>query len=122
MGKFTFEQPKGYEALTDNYEALNALMGSLELSGVFSNELLKKVYGVCYKTIATRENLHDGYITYELAEEKLREFQADFEKIFSVYNIFSQEFSSHLWGLYHTVCWYHMIHPNNLKAKQDAKL
>jgi len=120
--RFTFEQPEGYEALTNNYEALNALLGSFEMSGVFSNELLKKVYGICFKTITIRENFHDGKITFGDAEKMLGALHIEFDNIFKVYCIFSQEFTVRLYGLFHTVCWYHMIHPNNLKAKEDAKL
>lgn len=97
------EIPKGYEELTSNYEAFNIIMGSLELSGVFSDSLIQKMYGLCTNGIILKEKLYDKAITQDEFNIKRKELHDDFSKIFNVYSIFSHEFKTSCLSHFHSI-------------------
>ena len=100
------ELAEDIKILQPNKDAMDNLMGSLEFSGVFSNKLMTKIFALSALALECRSNFVRGYVTETESNDKIRLYCDEFEMLLSVYNIFSQEYSAHLWGLFHTICYY----------------
>lgn len=100
------EPPKELKKLQSNYEAFNKLMGNMELCGVFSDKLIARVYSLAWEALDIRIKQERGKIEREKANEILHKMYFEFEELFNTYNIFSREFKSISFGLFHTLCFY----------------
>lgn len=95
--------PKGKEHLKPNYESFNNLLGSLEVSGVFSDKLIQKVYNVSIQIIDLKHLSETDKYTKDELDEKYMKYFKMFHNIFRCYNIFSQEFKSDLLEHFHGI-------------------
>jgi hypothetical protein len=100
------EPPKELKKLQPNYEAHNKLLANMQLCGVFSDKLIARVYSLAWNALDVRIEQEKGKIEREKANEILHKMYFEFEELFNTYNIFSREFKSISFGLFHTLCFY----------------
>lgn len=97
--------PEDCEKLKMNYEYFNLLMENFQFSGLFSEELLKKVFTISYKVLELRKAFHRGNLSEKDCNTQVQELYNEFERIFTTYCIFSQQFTTHVIGLFHVVAY-----------------
>ena len=90
----------------ENYEAFNTLMGTFELSGVFSEKLLDKVYVLALRALDVKIKKSKKEIEAKEADELRKKIYVEFHTLLNTYNIFSQEFKKTSLGLFHTLSYY----------------
>lgn len=100
------EPPKELKNLKSSYEAHNKLLANMQLCGVFSDKLIARVYSLAWNALDVRIEQEKGKIEREKANEILHKMYFEFEELFNTYNIFSREFKSISFGLFHTLCFY----------------
>ena len=100
------EPPKELKKLQSNYEAHNKLLANMQLCGVFSDKLIERVYSLAWNALDVRIEQEKGKIENEKANEILHKMYFEFQELFNTYNIFSSEFKSISFGLFHTLCFY----------------
>lgn len=100
------EPPKELKRLQSNYEAHNKLMANMQLCGAFSDKLIERVYSLAWNALDVRIEQEKGKIENEKANEILHKLYNEFQGLFNAYNIFSSEFKSISFGLFHTLCFY----------------
>jgi hypothetical protein len=98
------EAPKHLENLKSNYEAHNKLMANVQLSGVFSDKLISRVYSLSSIALDVRIEQEKCNIENDKAERRLQELCIEFQGLFNAYNIFSQEFKDMSFNLFSAVC------------------
>lgn len=74
------------------YKAFNVLMGSFDFSGIFSESIIKTVYGLASRILQNKHNVIDNKITLEDAAEKNIIVFNEFKQILDTYIIFSDIF------------------------------
>ena len=92
--------------LKENYEAFNSLMGNFELSGVFSEKLMDKVYSLAWRALDIKIRKSKNEIDSKTADELRKNIYVEFYTLLNTYNIFSQEFKKISLGLFHTLSYY----------------
>jgi hypothetical protein len=100
---FYGELPKEDEKLIDNYNAFNALMESLDFSGVFSEQLIKKIYTYANRALAIARDYASGKITHDETEVKSKEVFMEFYNLLNAYTIFSMDFKINCKGFFLTI-------------------
>lgn len=95
--------PEYLHELKRQYEAAHSLMGCFELSGLFSEELMRRVHSLCWRALDVRIRLHKNEYTYEEANDIQKKLNADFRNIFDTYSIFSSDFKTNCLGLYFVI-------------------
>jgi len=91
-----------------NYRAFNTLMADMQLCGVFSEILIKRVFTLSWETLQIKIDYEEGRVESEEVNKVLSDKYHEFCYIFNAYNIFSIEFKQNCFGLFQTICFdYH---------------
>lgn len=100
------EPSEDLKKLKPNYDAHNKLMSNLQLCGVFSDKLIERIFSLSWRALDVRIDQYRGKIDNQKADEILNKINVEFQGVFKAYNIFSNEFKTTSFGLFHTVCFY----------------
>jgi len=100
------EPSKELKRLQSNYDAHNKLMANMQLCGAFSDKLIERVYSLAWNALDVRIEQEKEKLEYYKANESLHKLYTEFQGLFNAYNIFSSEFKSISFGLFHTLCFY----------------
>jgi hypothetical protein len=105
--QYTVPKSEKYPNLDKIFDAFNTIMSSLELS-IINDKFVHKVYSIAWRGLDIRIELEkkDSEITKIIAEERLRKFQKEFNEIFDIHLLFSDEYKTRLKSLFWVVCWY----------------
>lgn len=90
----------------DNFDAFNTLMGNFELSGVFSEKLMVKIYSLACRALDIKMRKAKNEIDAKSADELRKKIYVEFHTLLNTYNIFSQEFKRTSLSLFHTLSYY----------------
>jgi hypothetical protein len=103
------EPSKELKKLQSSYDAHNKLMANMQLCGAFSDKLIERVYSLSWNALNVRIEQEMGKLKSDEANESLHKLYAEFQGLFNAYNIFSCEFKSISFGLFHTLCFYSAV-------------
>ena len=78
----------------DNYKAFNKLMETFDFVGVFSDKMVKKVFGLASRMISVKNYVLENKMSQEDADIKYKEIVTEFTTFLNVYSIFSSSFKS----------------------------
>jgi len=78
----------------ENYKSFNKLMETFEFSGVFSEQMVKKVFSLAFRMIDIKIHTIDNSISKEDSDTKYKEVTTEFTELLNAYCIFSSKFKS----------------------------
>lgn len=90
--------------LQKNYDAFNVFMSNFQLSGLFSDRLIQRVYGLSWNALYSIVDVEKTHTSFDTLEFLLNSLISELETLFNTYNIFSEEFSNISINLFKEIC------------------